>query len=86
MLNPVIWDLRFLCSEDLQYIMFVLVMTCSFVSTAPPFRKERKMAEDAFEMLVSSCKTTQNHNLDQPYNICIRVSSLLYFACYRLHD
>jgi len=66
--------------------MFVLVMTYSFVSTAPPFRKEGKMAKVASEMLVSSCRTTQNHNLDQPYTIRIRVSSLLYFAHYRLHE
>jgi len=49
--------------------MFVLVMTYSFVSTAPPFRKGGKMAGVASEMLVSSCRTTQNHELDQPYNI-----------------
>ena len=66
--------------------MFLLVMTYSFVSTAPPFKKEGKMAGVASEVLVSSCRTTQNHDLDQPYNICIRVSSLLYFACYRLHE
>ena len=66
--------------------MVVLVMTYSYVSTAPPFRKQGKMAEVVSEMLVSSCRTTQNHNLDQPYNIRIRVSSLLYFARYRLHE
>jgi hypothetical protein len=44
------------------------------------------MAGVASEILVSSCKTTQNHKLDQPYNIRIRVSSFLYFACYRLQE
>ena len=41
-------------------------MAWSLVSTAPPFRKEGKMAGVSSDMLVSSCKTTQNHNVDQP--------------------